>query len=185
MSARKQNGAAAPNRRSGPTTRFVADATVADSLAREIAALGDQGVDALRVGWARRFRCPAPPIQSADMLRRLFAWRLQADAFGDLDSKTASALKRARAAVGKGRSAAPNPATALRTGSVLVREWRGITHRVLVRDKGFEHEGKEYRTLSEVARAITGTRWSGPRFFGLEEKVPNAKAVQSRPDAAP
>ena len=185
MPACKQNGAAAPNRRSGPTPRFVADTTVAGSLVSEITALGDQGVDALRVGWARRFRCPAPPIQSADVLRRLFAWRLQAEAFGDLDSKTAASLKRARAAVSKGNGPVPNMSTALRAGSVLVREWRGVTHRVLVRDKGFEREGKEYRTLSEVARAITGTRWSGPRFFGLEEKIPKANSMVSKPDATP
>jgi hypothetical protein len=182
MSARKQNGAAA-NRRSENTSRFDADVPVADSLANEIAMLCDKGVDALRVEWARRFRCPAPPIQSADVLRRLFAWRLQADAFGDLDSKTEAALKRTRTAIGKGKAPVPNVSTALRAGSVLVREWRGITHRVLVRDNGFEHEGKDYRTLSEVARAITGTRWSGPRFFGLEEKRPTSKPLDAQADA--
>jgi hypothetical protein len=183
VSARKQTGAAA-NRRSGNTFRFDADAAVAESLTSEIAALSNHGVDALRVEWARRFRCPAPPIQSADVLRRLFAWRLQADAFGDLDSRTAAALKRTRTAIGRGKAPVPNVSTALRAGSVLVREWRGVNRRVLVRDNGFEHEGKEYRTLSEVARAITGTRWSGPRFFGLEEKPQAAKPVDAQADAA-
>ena len=62
-------------------------------------------------------------------------------------------------------------------GSVLVREWRGVVHRVLVVDNGFEHRDKRYRSLTKVARAITGTRWSGPRFFGLDaanEKAPSA-----------
>jgi hypothetical protein len=62
----------------------------------------------------------------------------------------------------------------LKAGSVLVREWRGVVHRVLVLDEGFEHRDKRYRSLTKVARAITGTRWSGPRFFGLDavgEKV--------------
>lgn len=185
MPEHKQNGAAAPSRRSERTPGFVADTATADSLASEIGVFGDQGVDSLRVALARRFRCPAPPIQSADVLRRLFAWRLQAEVFGDVDPKTTASLKRARAAINKGKAAVPKAATALRPGSVLVREWRGITHRVLVRDKGFEHEGKEYRTLSEAARAITGTRWSGPRFFGLEEKLPTTKPMESQPDAMP
>jgi hypothetical protein len=124
-------------------------------------------------------------MQSADILRRLFAWRLQADAYGDLDPATATALKRARTAISRGKAPMPSASSALRSGSVLVREWRGVTHRVLVRDKGFEHEGKEYRTLSEVARAITGTRWSGPRFFGLEQKSSTAKPVDVHAGAAP
>jgi hypothetical protein len=58
----------------------------------------------------------------------------------------------------------------LKAGTVLVREWRGIEHRVLVLDGGFEHRDRRYKSLSHVARAITGTNWSGPRFFGLEPK---------------
>jgi hypothetical protein len=185
MSRRVQNGAAACSGRSGRAREQITNEIVADSLAKKIAALRDQGVDALRVAWARRFRCPAPPIQSADVLRRLFSWRLQADTFGDLDAKTSAALNRARTAVSKGRAPVPPVSSAIRAGSVLVREWRGVTRRVLVRDEGFEHEGKEYRTLSEVARAITGTRWSGPRFFGLEEKPQTAKPVGVHADAAP
>ena len=61
----------------------------------------------------------------------------------------------------------------LRAGTVLVREWRGVAHRVLVLDTGFEHQGKRFGSLSEVARAISGTRWSGPRFFGLQDRPPS------------
>lgn len=72
---------------------------------------------------------------------------------------------------------APVPAVngGLRPGTVLIREWRGVTHRVLVRHKGFEHDDKTYGSLSEVARAISGTHWSGPRFFGLGAKPAGRK----------
>jgi hypothetical protein len=58
----------------------------------------------------------------------------------------------------------------LKAGTVLVRGWRGIEHRVLVLDAGFEHRDRRYKSLSHVARTITGTNWSGPRFFGLEPR---------------
>ena len=119
----------------------------ASSVESEIERLEGEGITALRDYWARRFRRPAPPIQSADLLHRLIAWQLQVEAYGDLDAATKQMIARLiRARNGKG--ALPrsmlNP---LKTGSVLVREWRGLT---------------------QIARMITGTRWSGPRFFGLE-----------------
>jgi hypothetical protein len=179
MSRRAANGAAVPtDRRSRRGQTPNASAEAADTVASEIAELDGKGVDILRVSWARRFKCPAPPIQSADILRRLYAWRLQTETFGNLDAVTQSLLRRAQAAISKGKTPVPDAAHSLRAGTVLVREWRGVTHRVLVRDGCFEHEGKEYRSLSEVARAISGTHWSGPRFFGLDAKS-NPKAAAS------
>jgi len=139
-----------------------------DAVERDIERLEGLSVAELRIFWQRRFRRAPPPIQSADMLHRLIAWKLQIEAFGDLDPKTRATLKRLmRGAQTNG--AAPGAAVdALKTGTVLVREWRGVVHRVLVLDDGFEHRDKRYRSLTLVARAITGTRWSGPRFFGLE-----------------
>ena len=140
----------------------------------EIDRLHGLGIDALREYWARRFRKSPPPIQSADILHRLIAWRLQVEAFGDLDAGSKQTIARLMRSAGP-KGALPralfNP---LKAGSVLVREWRGVVHRVLVLDEGFEHRDKRYRSLTKVARAITGTRWSGPRFFGLDavgEKV--------------
>lgn len=77
-------------------------------------------------------------------------------------------LKRNRAALVTGKT--PNGGTKLRAGTILVREWLGVMHRVLALDEGFEHDGKRYSSLSEVARVISGTKWSGPRFFGVEER---------------
>lgn len=145
-----------------------------DHRDQQIATLSSLGVADLRKAWAEHFRRPAPPIQSADVLLRLFAWKLQVAAFGDLDAETSSKLARLKTALVRGKSTAPSPALGLRPGSILSREWRGQVHRVLVLDQGFEHLDVRYGSLSEVARAITGTRWSGPRFFGLE-------AEQARP----
>jgi hypothetical protein len=139
MSVRRSNGAAVLNRRSDHAVPPEPVLAAGDDLAGEIAALGDQGVDALRVGWARRFRGPAPPIQSADVLRRFFAWRLQADSLGDLDAKTLAALKRVRAALSKGKEPVPSSSPALRAGSVLVREWRGQDVPVSVRGGARNH----------------------------------------------
>jgi Protein of unknown function (DUF2924) len=139
----------------------------------------------------QRFGCRAPQIQSADILRRLFAWKIQAETFGDLDAETMAALRRARIAVAKGRSPLSHStgsmlrAGTLRAGTILVREWRGVIHRVLVRNSGFEHRGKRFGSLSEVARAISGTRWSGPRFFGLEERPPSKPKDASHEEACP
>jgi hypothetical protein len=141
-----------------------------DTPADEIENLAEMGVEALRAAWKTRFRTVAPPIRSTDTLRRLFAWRIQAQAFGDLDPETAKLLFNASNLLRRGKSPVPHSGHSLRAGAVLVREWRGIMHRVLVLDTGFEHVGKRYRTLTEVAYAITGTRWSGPRFFGLVQK---------------
>jgi hypothetical protein len=185
MTATITNGSAAVTyrRRSARAHPGRPDATTNDPMATAIASLMDKGVDALRETWFQRFRLSAPPIPSADILRRLFAWRLQAEAYGDLDPATATSLKRSRAAVANGK--APTPGMGLRAGTILVREWRGVTHRVLALDAGFEHEGKRYGSLSEVARAISGTRWSGPRFFGIEERPTRAQAPKSSDGTAP
>jgi hypothetical protein len=182
MTTTIMNGSAAATRRRSTRARLGRPGTpTTDPMAVEIGALMDKGVDALRETWFQRFRSPAPPIQSADILRRLFAWRLQVEAFGDLDLETATSLKRNRSAVARGKA----PGTRLRAGTILVREWRGVTHRVLVLDEGFEHEGKRYRSLSEAARAISGTRWSGPRFFGIEERPTRTQAPKPSDGRAP
>ena len=118
-------------------------------------------LEALRGEWRRRYGAP-PTLRSADLLRRLLAWRVQAEALGGLDSK----LVREICAAGK-KGARPKSATPV--GSRLAREWQGRLHEVEVVDGGFVHQGRRYRSLSAIARSITGARWNGPRFFGLRE----------------
>ena len=141
-----------------------------DPVAASIEALRGLGVEVLREAWRSRFRCEPPGVQSGDLLLRLFAWRLQAEAYGGMDTETTSRLQKLMRAVKKGEATSVPRVAGLRAGTVLIREWRGVEHRVLVLDGSFEHQGKRHRSLTQVARTITGTHWSGPRFFGLEDR---------------
>ncbi|MEQ1752526.1 MAG: DUF2924 domain-containing protein [Micropepsaceae bacterium] len=139
-------------------------------LDASLAHLEKLGIEALRALWTKRFRSKLPPIASADILRRLIAWKMQVEAFGSFDEQTATRINALMRVVQrrKDNASAPLPGITLKAGTILVREWRGVEHRVLVLDKGFEHRDKRYRSLTHVARTISGTHWSGPRFFGLE-----------------
>ncbi|QGZ93522.1 hypothetical protein DSM104635_00334 [Terricaulis silvestris] len=124
------------------------------------------GLDALRQEWGRRLREPLPPLRSAEFLRRELAWRLNALRDGDLDAKLRQRLDRLakrHATAGAQRPLSSSPAT----GSTLVREWDGVAYSVVVLADGYLFEGETYKSLSAIARHITGVRWSGPRFFGL------------------
>lgn len=141
------------------------------TLASTIHDLAGIGIDQLRKEWRTRMGTAPPPFQSADTVARLLTWLLQERLFGGLDAETTKLLSNARRLVREGRNPVPQARLSLSPGTVLVREWRGSIHRVQVTTSGFDHEGKHYRTLSQVAGAITGTSWSGPRFFGLEPKT--------------
>nr|WP_085856777.1 DUF2924 domain-containing protein [Methylorubrum zatmanii] len=124
----------------------------------------------LRQAWRRLFQQPPPPL-SRDLIVRALAYRLQEVAQGGL-SKASQRHLRSLAQKGRGGSTevdepAVMPALLLRPGTRLVREWHGRSHVVTVTDAGFEHEDQRYRSLSQIARRITGSHWSGPRFFGL------------------
>lgn len=119
----------------------------------------------MRKRWQAWFGCDPPKCQSGRLLRLLLAWKLQEARFGGLSV----AARRQLCRLADGASNAKTivaPSNVLKRGMVLAREWKGVMHRVHVLENGFAHEGKVYGTLSEAARAITGTRWSGPRFFG-------------------
>ena len=139
-----------------------------DPLAIDLAHLEKLSIAALRGLWRRRFSAEPPPIQSADVLRRIMAWKIQVEAYGDLAPGASSRIRQLVRAGQDGAAQAMAAAVGLKAGSILVREWRGVEQRVLVLDKGFEYRDKRFKSLSQVARAITGTHWSGPRFFGLE-----------------
>jgi hypothetical protein len=153
-----------------------------DPIPDEIARLGDLDLDALRLRWRRLFRASAPPHLPRHLLLRVIAYRIQANAYGDLDRATLRFLdkiareRETRRASGDkpARKAAPAippmPERSLKPGIELVREHAGTLHRVVVLETGFSWNGASYRSLSEVARAITGTNWNGPRFFGLRDR---------------
>ena len=110
----------------------------------------------------------APDLPRA-LLQRILAYRIQADAAGDLDPTTIKLLDR----LGRGEiSEIPLPELrAVKPGTLLVREWEGTLQRVVVLESGFAWNGGTYESLSKVARAITGTNWNGPRFFGLRDRA--------------
>jgi hypothetical protein len=121
---------------------------------------------ALAALWSKLFGRPAPPKMSQPMQRRFLAFELQARAQGGLPPALAARLD--RIAAGAERKASP----ALRPGARLLREWNGTTHVVDVTPEGFLWNGGRHRSLSAIARAITGARWSGPRSFGVDPGAP-------------
>jgi hypothetical protein len=137
----------------------------------EIARLRDLEVKAIRAQWHNVLGRPAPPHLPRHLLFRILAYRLQADRFGDLDPESRCSLDGADSPekAGENARAFADRQTELKPGTVLVREWSGRMYRVSVLADGFAYDGKTYSSLSKVALAITGTRWSGPRFFGLRD----------------
>jgi Protein of unknown function (DUF2924) len=138
----------------------------------EIAHLRGLDFEGLRARWRSLTGRAAPAHVPKTLLLRVLAYRVQAAALGDLDKASVRLLERlATEGPSSGRSTVPVPdRVGLRPGTVLVREWEGRPQRVLVLAEGFAFNGTTYRSLSAVARAITGTRWNGPRFFGLREE---------------
>ncbi len=131
-------------------------------IAETLVLLQAMELDQLQQEWQRRLGAPTPGRMSAAFMRRVIAHRIQEQAHGGLSDAVRRKLKAIAACDEK--PAAP----ALKTGSRLVREWNGVTHQVEVADTGFTWRGRTFRSLSAVAREITGARWSGPRFFGLD-----------------
>lgn len=133
-----------------------------DDLARELAALAELDRTALLQRWRMAFGRDAPPRLSQALMEKAIAYDLQVKAFGGLLPRTRRALRVAAKADGRS-SLSKLPSR----GARLVREWHGTLHEVEVLEDGYLWREERHRSLSVIARAITGTRWSGPRFFGL------------------
>ncbi len=123
----------------------------------------------LRAEWQRLVRRPPPPI-SPDLIRREIAYRLQEAARGGLTCQTRRELAEIRQRIVQGSSPLPAGAVRLKPGTRLLKTWRGKTYTVLVGDAGFIFNDRLFPSLSPIAQEITGTPWSGPRFFGLLSK---------------
>ena len=142
------------------------------------------GIAALRARWRSIFGGPPPAGLTKDVIKRLIAYRIQEEAFGGLDRETSKLLD--RLALGAKPRAELN--RRLKPGAVLVREYQGTRHTVMVVPEGFSWQGTTYTSLSMIARTITGTAWNGPRFFGLREtrdKRVGESAVSSAPEHKP
>jgi hypothetical protein len=136
------------------------------SLAERLKVIAAMKPKNLRSEWERVHRVPAPPGFGPDLLARGLAYTAQQKARGGLASEVAREIRRGVADLAA-TSVLPDRAPSLRPGTRLTREWHGRTHHVHVVERGFEYRDKPYRSLTAIAREITGARWSGPRFFGL------------------
>jgi hypothetical protein len=133
----------------------------------ELDRLPDTPIVELRRRYRELFKTEPPKAFGPDLLRRSIAHRIQEKAYGGLPAQTRRLLDQlVKAAMAKpnGRLELPRR---IKPGSELVRTWKGKTYRVVVTADGFAYDGKTYAGLSEIASSITGTRWNGPRFFGL------------------
>ncbi len=156
------------------------------AVAAEIAALSTLDLHELRVRWRKLYRTQAPPHLTRPLLLRILAYKIQAKVLGDLDRDTVRFLERLgrqRIDGEKGsRCVPPVPASRpLKPGTLLVREHDGIVHQVIVLESGSAWNENTYKSLSEIARAITGTNWNGPRFFGLRDKGRTATKAGKQP----
>lgn len=142
-----------------------------DKVSLELAALVGMSLPELRIFWTERFGAP-PTHRVPELLRRVLAWRIQAEAFGGLDTATIRLLNTERAPL----------MVAEQPGTRLVRDYAGRRHEVIVVEGGVLDDGSRYGSLSEVARIITGQRWNGPRFFGLRRE--NARCALRRKNCA-
>jgi Protein of unknown function (DUF2924) len=147
------------------------------SREEEIAHLRDLDLKGLRARWKGVFRRQPPLHLARHLLFAILAYRLQADELGVLAPDTVRLLKQ----IGSNGSTVDAARLAsqfdrrrinLKTGTVLTREWNGQCYRVMVVDKGFVWNDKAFDSLSSIAFAITGSKWNGPRFFGLRDKAP-------------
>ena len=138
----------------------------------EIARLRDLDIASLQARSRNVLRRGPSPHLPRHLLFRVLAYRLQAERLGDLDVKSRRLLDGAGSPEDAGKRAVDlnRPTAELRPGTMLAREWNGRMHRVAVLADGFAWNGKSYPSLSKIALAITGTRWNGPRFFGLRDK---------------
>jgi hypothetical protein len=152
------------------------------SIGNEIAYLRDLDLKGLRSRWQSVFQKPPPDHLPRHLLFAIIAYRIQADRLGDLDHETRQVLDRTDAKSASVTMSArlvsfDQKRTELTPGTVLVREWDRRSQRVMVMADGFAWNGRTYDSLSKVAFAITGTKWNGPRFFGLRDKEDRLDAV--------
>ena len=145
---------------------------MSDTLADEIAELPKLNRAQLRAKWKSALKKPPPLHLRKQLLVPFLAYKLQEQAYGGLKPETKRRLRELAGSFESDPSQAGAKHRAqlrMKPGTRLIRQWQGETHHVTVCDQGFEYDGQKYSSLSQIARLITGTRWSGPLFFGLKQ----------------
>lgn len=143
----------------------------------QLAGLSRAEYPELQIAWQRLFRSRPPRKLGRETLELAVAWKLQERATGGHGSPTKRQLVGLAESLRTSGDIAKVRVVALKRGATLLREWNGETHQVLVLDSGFQWRGGRWTSLSAIAREITGTRWSGPRFFGLDRGPAQGKAA--------
>ena len=148
-----------------PTKAPTADSSVdaVTGLGAEIDRIASLTIEGLRKEWRQTHGSDAPAGLTKDLIARALTYRLQELAFGGLSRSVARTLRELG-------NADAEPRRQVKAGSIIVREYEGVLHEVLVVPGGFCWQGKTFDSLSTIAKAITGTNWNGPRFFGLRSK---------------
>lgn len=138
---------------------------LSNEISKQLESLGQQDRAALRALWQQLLgRSPSEELRK-DIMVRVLAYKIQERAFGSARTGT---RRRVRQLLDKHVQNASGMPLRIKPGTRLIREWVGQLHNVIVAERGYEYQGRLYGSLSEIARLITGTRWSGPRFFGLK-----------------
>jgi hypothetical protein len=148
-----------------------------EALAAELTALSKMDAPQLRAEWRRLFRSHPPKLLRRDLLQLGVAWKLQERVLGGLSAATKRQLDELARTMATKSDLAKARKVSLKLGARLVRAWGGETHEVLVVEDGFLWRGRTWRSLSVIAREMTGTQWSGPRFFGLSGTTTKSAAA--------
>ena len=158
-------------------------AMTAEVIATKLQAIEQMDYATLRDEWRRLYRAQAPKRVSRNLLMLGVAWKIQEQAYGGLSATAKRRLADLAKTIERDGDVTRDRVAHLKPGSKLVRVWRGHTHKVIVLEDGFEWKGTRWRSLSVIARKITGVHWSGPRFFGLNEGATKSAEARQVTDA--
>ena len=142
----------------------------AETIPQRLAFLKSSSIAELKQQWRELYGSEPPHRISRELLTRAVAYRIQEQVYGGIKPSIRRLLIRLAGDARAGRPLKPEPAAAAPAGTVLMREWHGVTHEVGVLDRGVLYKRKRYRSLTEVAKLITGAHWNGPQFFGLRSR---------------
>jgi hypothetical protein len=151
-----------------------------DPIDQRLATLPKLSKTALGELWKELFSSSPPPQLRRPLMVPILAYRLQEQAFGSLNAAGRGRLRQLARAFETNTNSSISSIPSIRTGTRLVRQWGDQVHLVNVEASGYEYQGVRYQSLSEIARLITGTRWSGPLFFGIKSDQTNSKSKETQ-----
>jgi len=151
-----------------------------DSIDKRLADLPQLSRTALHNHWKELFSAPPPPQLRRHLMIQVLAYRLQERAFGSITAANRGRLRQLARAFEANSNSPTSSIPTVRPGTRLVREWGDQVHLVNVETSGYEYHGARYKSLSEIARLITGSHWSGPLFFGIKNEQTNSKSKDAR-----